>query len=241
MARDMVANFVYRLLERGFDPRRVGPDAWESRCPGHNSSDHALSITHDVVYGVNLHCRTSHNCRYGLIRRALVLIGPDRETPEEVLRRLSAMEIEPSSFHASDAGENQSAASSSLPQAAGSAALPPPPVENAMPHIPGMTVGGEDAAIDNVEEIDLTSIRAESTRAIAGGDPASASGDECDEHARGHEGTAVDPSGGARLAHFRHNSTQLHPPGRDHLGGSHGPRCRRRSRRPGGHHQRISG
>ena len=143
MVRDMVANFVYRLLERGFDPRRVGPDAWESRCPGHNSTDHALSITRDAVYGVNLHCRSSHNCRYGLIRRALVLIGPDRETPEEVLRRLSAMEIEPSSFR---------------------------------------------------EEIDQTRAPADSTHAIAGGDAASASGDECDDHARGQERTAVDPS-----------------------------------------------
>ncbi len=44
------------------------------------------------------------------------------------------------------------------------------------------------------EEIDQTSTRADSTRAIAGGDPVSASGDECDDHARGQERTGVDPS-----------------------------------------------
>ena len=47
MTRDGVANIVYRLLERCFDPRRVARDAWESRCPAHGSADHALSISRD--------------------------------------------------------------------------------------------------------------------------------------------------------------------------------------------------
>ncbi len=33
MVRDGVTNLVIRLQECGFDPRRVGPDSWESRCP----------------------------------------------------------------------------------------------------------------------------------------------------------------------------------------------------------------
>ena len=35
MARDGVANIVDRLQECGFDPRKVGRDSWESRCPAH--------------------------------------------------------------------------------------------------------------------------------------------------------------------------------------------------------------
>ena len=94
MVRDVVANFVYRLLQCGCDPRRIGPDAWESRCPGHQSADYALSITRDAVYGVMLRCRSSHKCMYGRIRRALSLVRGDDETPDWVLQRLSAMEVQ---------------------------------------------------------------------------------------------------------------------------------------------------
>ena len=44
MARDAVANVIVRLQELGFEPRRVGSDAWEARCPAHRSTDHALAI-----------------------------------------------------------------------------------------------------------------------------------------------------------------------------------------------------
>ncbi len=45
MVCDGVANIVIRLQESGFDPRKVGPDSWESRCPAHRSAECALSIT----------------------------------------------------------------------------------------------------------------------------------------------------------------------------------------------------
>jgi len=63
MARDGVANIVDRLRERGFDPRRVGRDSWESRCPAHRSANHALSITRDVHNHVELNCRSTENCQ----------------------------------------------------------------------------------------------------------------------------------------------------------------------------------
>ena len=42
MVRDGVANIVIRLEECGFDPRKVGPDSWESRCPAHKARIRAL-------------------------------------------------------------------------------------------------------------------------------------------------------------------------------------------------------
>ena len=41
MVRDAVVNVVMRLMNRGYEPRKVGDDSWESRCPAHRSSDHA--------------------------------------------------------------------------------------------------------------------------------------------------------------------------------------------------------
>ncbi len=37
MVRDGVANIVFRLQELGFEPRKVGVDSWESRCPAHRA------------------------------------------------------------------------------------------------------------------------------------------------------------------------------------------------------------
>jgi hypothetical protein len=63
MVRDAVANMVNQLRERGYAPRKVGHDAWESRCPGHRSSYHALSITRNEFNHVVLECRSAENCR----------------------------------------------------------------------------------------------------------------------------------------------------------------------------------
>jgi len=63
MVRDGVANIVIRLQESGFDPRKVGPDSWESRCPAHRSADCALSITRNEHNHVLLECRSTQNCQ----------------------------------------------------------------------------------------------------------------------------------------------------------------------------------
>ena len=39
--RGLLPLCVVKLEERGFDPRRVGSDAWEVRCPAHRSADRA--------------------------------------------------------------------------------------------------------------------------------------------------------------------------------------------------------
>ena len=67
MARDGVANIVIRLQEHGFDPRRVGRDAWEARCPAHRSLDHALAITRIEFDHVVLECRSGLNCSHARI------------------------------------------------------------------------------------------------------------------------------------------------------------------------------
>ena len=59
MVRDGVANIVDRLQECGFDPRKVGHDSWEARCPAHRSMDHALSITRNEFNHVVLECRST--------------------------------------------------------------------------------------------------------------------------------------------------------------------------------------
>ena len=70
MVRDGMANIVSRLRECGFDPRKVGQDAWESRCPGHRSLDHALSITRNEFNHVLLTCRSAENCAHRAKRTA---------------------------------------------------------------------------------------------------------------------------------------------------------------------------
>src|SRR6202011_2056504 len=96
MARDGVANIVQALRERGFDPRRVGTDSWESRCPAHRSTDHALSITRDETNHVVLECRSTEHCQHSRIISALRL-GYDTlyvETPDWLIRRLSGVPIQ---------------------------------------------------------------------------------------------------------------------------------------------------
>ena len=81
MVRDGVANIVIRLHESGFDPRKIGPDSWESRCPAHRSADCALSITRNEHNHVLLECRSAENCQHIRILRALGF------TNEHLLRR----------------------------------------------------------------------------------------------------------------------------------------------------------
>ena len=75
MVRDAVANMVEQLRERGYAPRKVGHDSWESRCPGHRSSDHALSVTRNEFNHVVLECRSAENCQHIRIVRALGLLS----------------------------------------------------------------------------------------------------------------------------------------------------------------------
>jgi hypothetical protein len=71
MVRDGVLNMVDRLRERGLDPRRIGGDAWEARCPAHRGADHSLAISRNEFNHVVLACRSTENCQHTRIIRAL--------------------------------------------------------------------------------------------------------------------------------------------------------------------------
>ena len=100
MVRDAVANVVERLRENGFEPRKVGSDSWEARCPAHRSADHALAITRDPFDQVVLECRSAHRCQHFPIIGALGITNDHvyAETPESLLAELGRVPIEPASF-----------------------------------------------------------------------------------------------------------------------------------------------
>jgi hypothetical protein len=102
MLQDPIVNVVYRLGECGFDPRRVGDNAWEARCPAHRCSERALSITRKDFNSVVLECRSNENCRHDSIIRALGFT--DKEvyavTPFWLVDQVRSAEIERASFDA---------------------------------------------------------------------------------------------------------------------------------------------
>ena len=97
MVRDGVANIVSRLRECGFEPRKVGHDAWEARCPAHGSLDHALSITRNELNHVVLGCRSNENCQHITIIRALGFTNDHlyAETPDWLISQLRRTAVEP--------------------------------------------------------------------------------------------------------------------------------------------------
>jgi len=116
MVRDGVANIVHGLQQRGIDPRKVGTDSWESRCPAHGSADHALSITRDGSNHVVLECRSAQRCQYDRILHTLRL-GYDTlydETPDSLIRRLSGVPIHPALSECSQAHEKNDAGPSAV-------------------------------------------------------------------------------------------------------------------------------
>jgi hypothetical protein len=122
MVRDGVANIVSRLRECGFDPRKVGHDAWESRCPVHRSLEAALSITRNEFNHAVLTCRATENCQHTKIIGALGFTNDHlyAETPEWLISRLGRVEIQPSSFPKHEAGDKNGASPLSAEGANGS-------------------------------------------------------------------------------------------------------------------------
>jgi hypothetical protein len=107
MARDGVANFVSRMHECKFDPRKVGPDAWESRCPAWRSADHALSITRNEHDQAVLECRSRHNCSHFRILGAVGWTDEYlyAEIPEGLISRMGRIAIEPPSLKSPETRE----------------------------------------------------------------------------------------------------------------------------------------
>jgi hypothetical protein len=98
----------------GLDPRRVGSDSWEARCPAHRSADHALAITRDQFNHLALECRSTHNCQHIRIVRALGMTNDQvyAETPDLLIKRLGRFPIQPASFASSTANGNNEAGAS---------------------------------------------------------------------------------------------------------------------------------
>jgi hypothetical protein len=71
VTRDGVANMVERLWQRGFEPRKVADDAWESRCPAHGGLERDLSITRNEFNHVVLECRGARHCQHTQIVRSV--------------------------------------------------------------------------------------------------------------------------------------------------------------------------
>ena len=96
MATDPLANIVDRLRSSGFQPRKIGHDQWESRCPGHGSNDHALFLRRSRDGKLVLQCRSTQNCTFSAILKKLniKLRHLNRDTSESVIRRLRAMEVQ---------------------------------------------------------------------------------------------------------------------------------------------------
>ncbi len=112
MVRDGVVNIVVRLRECGFDPLRVGEDAWESRCPGHRSVDHSLSITRNEFNHAVLECRASQNCHQTKIIRALGFTNDEfcAETPDWLIASSKRVPVQPSRFTGLGAQEKEAEA-----------------------------------------------------------------------------------------------------------------------------------
>jgi hypothetical protein len=96
MAIDPLANIVDRLRSSGFQPRKVGDDAWESRCPRHGSNYHALFLGRGRDGKLVLQCRGEQNCSFSAILKKLniKLRHLNRDTSDSVIRRLRAMEVQ---------------------------------------------------------------------------------------------------------------------------------------------------
>jgi hypothetical protein len=131
MGRDGLVNMVVQLDKLGFEPRRVGRLAWESRCPAHRGSDHSLSligITRDENREVVLQCRSPQNCSYVKIARAVYFSNAEvyAETPDFLISRIFSAPIQPSLYEGSPTGEEKGPGPGAVDGASGTAgaALP---------------------------------------------------------------------------------------------------------------------
>jgi hypothetical protein len=116
MVCDGVANVVISLQESGFDPRKVGPDSWESRCPAHRSAEWALSTARSEHKHVLLECRSTQNCQDARIIGALGLKNEHvyAKTPDWLISRLARVPIQPASIASPDATDSNEAGASAV-------------------------------------------------------------------------------------------------------------------------------
>ena len=97
MVRDGVANVVYALRKAGFAPRKVGQDSWLARCPAHMGVDLTLAVTRNEFNHVLLECKSTQNCEFVPIIKALGLTnnGVYAETPDWLIADFRRVEVQP--------------------------------------------------------------------------------------------------------------------------------------------------
>jgi energy-coupling factor transporter ATP-binding protein EcfA2 len=144
MVRDGVFNMVDRLRERGLDPRRIGDDAWEARCPAHRGVEHSLAVTRNEFNHVVLSCRSTENCQHTRIIRALGWTNDHvyAETPDWLISRLRHIPIQPASFHNPSAAEGGPCEGR---EANGSTGVPTPGGQEPGRDAVGASGGGQEA------------------------------------------------------------------------------------------------
>jgi hypothetical protein len=105
MARDAIVNVVMRLMNCGYDPRRVAEDAWESRCPAHRGLEHSLAISRNELSHVLFDCRSEYQCEHSKIVGALGMTNEHlyTETPPRWIARVRAVPFQTAAFGSRDA------------------------------------------------------------------------------------------------------------------------------------------
>ena len=91
-------------------------DGWESRCPGHRSSDHSLSITRNEHSHVVLECPGAQHCAHTSIIRALGFTNDQlyADTPDWLVSQLQRASLQPSLFATKHDSEDENGASQAL-------------------------------------------------------------------------------------------------------------------------------
>ena len=87
MDDDPTSLVLWRLEERGFDPRPTGQDQYESRCPGHDGGRKNLSIASGDDGVCLIHCHHEPGCSAQSITEALGLSLADLFPRDETLTR----------------------------------------------------------------------------------------------------------------------------------------------------------
>lgn len=125
---DPVVNLLSRLASVRCDPRPVGHDSWESRCPAHGGTRHNLSITRGEDGRALVCCHHNPGCDVAAITAALSLESkdlfatsngapgrrvkpashafPSREAAERVLTRDGSAIVGRWVYHAADGRES---------------------------------------------------------------------------------------------------------------------------------------
>ena len=120
MQNDPLANMIERLRGRGWQPRKVGHDAWESNCPGHGGRDHALALRRTADGKLDVKCRSVEQCSLSRIVKRLDtrIDNLFHETKPALIRKLREEEIEPSIYQPSQAiiATNEAPADADPPQ-----------------------------------------------------------------------------------------------------------------------------